>query len=90
MSIADEIDATLRAARREAEQYLASKRHRQRQRKPTLASALKQANKAGAAVSGATLAPDGSVSLTFGEGHRSNGPDDLDRELEEFEARHEA
>jgi hypothetical protein len=37
-----------------------------RQRKPTLADALKQAKKAGVDVSGATI-EDGKVSLTFGE-----------------------
>jgi len=39
---------------------------RRRQRKPTLAGALKQAKKAGVNVSGATI-EDGKVSLTFGE-----------------------
>jgi hypothetical protein len=38
-----------------------------RERKLTLAGALKQASKAGAKVRGATVATDGSVSLTFGE-----------------------
>jgi hypothetical protein len=38
-----------------------------RQRRPTLASALKQAGKAGAAVTGCTVNPDGSVSLAFGK-----------------------
>ena len=41
----------------------ATKASRQR-RKPTLASALKQASKAGVNVNGATVATDGSVSLT--------------------------
>jgi hypothetical protein len=40
---------------------------KRRQRKPTLAAALKQASKAGVDVKGATLAADGSVSLQFGE-----------------------
>ena len=37
-----------------------------RARKPTLASALALASMAGVTVSGATIAADGSVSLTFG------------------------
>jgi len=41
-------------------------RERRRQRKPRLDSALKMANKAGVAVASATIAPDGSISLTFG------------------------
>jgi hypothetical protein len=40
---------------------------KRRERKPTLAGALKQASKAGAKVSGATVAADGSVSPQFGE-----------------------
>ena len=39
---------------------------RRRSRRPNLASALKQAGKAGVAVSGATIRPDGSVALEFG------------------------
>ena len=39
---------------------------RRRRRKTTLASALKEARKAGAAVSAATI-EDGKVTLTFGE-----------------------
>jgi hypothetical protein len=64
---------------------------RRRQRKPTLAGALKQASKVGANVKGATVAADGSVSLTFGNAASGNGAaasPDLDRELEEFDARH--
>lgn len=38
-----------------------------RQRKPSLASAIKQAGKAGVNVAGATVKPDGSVALEFGE-----------------------
>ena len=41
---------------------------RTRQRRPTLTTALAQAAKAGMTVSGATIAPDGSVTLTFGDG----------------------
>ena len=40
---------------------------KRRTRRPTLAAALKQANKAGVDVKGATLAADGSVSLMFGK-----------------------
>jgi hypothetical protein len=40
---------------------------RSRQRKPRLDAALKQASKAGVTVASATIAPDGSVSLTFGK-----------------------
>lgn len=39
---------------------------RKRIRRPTLRQALKQASKAGMAVSGATVKPDGSVELAFG------------------------
>jgi septal ring factor EnvC (AmiA/AmiB activator) len=38
-----------------------------RKRKMSLSDAIKQAKKAGEAVAGATLAADGSVSLTFGQ-----------------------
>jgi hypothetical protein len=44
-----------------------------RERKLTLAGALKQASKAGVKVRGATVATDGSVSLTFGEAVSGNG-----------------
>lgn len=37
-----------------------------RKRKPSLSSALTQALKAGVVPTGATIAPDGSVSLNFG------------------------
>jgi hypothetical protein len=60
---------------------------RRRERRPTLAAALKQASKAGVDVKGATLAADGSVSLTFGEA-RTEPKSETDRELEEFEARY--
>jgi hypothetical protein len=42
------------------------RRHSKRQRKPTLASALRVAGKAGVAVAGAVVHPDGSVKLEFG------------------------
>jgi hypothetical protein len=51
---------------------------KRRSRRPTLAAALRQASRAGAKVSGATMAPDGSVSLQFGEGNGANEtPEDL-------------
>lgn len=56
-----------------------------RQRKPTLASALREAKKVGASIAGATLAADGSVSLTFGEAAKTNG-----NELDEWMAKHHA
>jgi hypothetical protein len=40
---------------------------RTRKRKPTLTTALKQAAKAGATVSGATIAPDGTISISIGK-----------------------
>jgi hypothetical protein len=43
-----------------------------RQRKPTLARALREAANAGVNVAGATI-EDGKVSLTFGEVAKSNG-----------------
>ena len=58
-------------------------RHR---RKPTLTSALKQAGKAGVNVAGATIEPDGSVSLAF-----SNRVDmDADNTLDNWIAKHHA
>ena len=38
-----------------------------RKRKPSLAAALRQAAATGVTVNGATIKPDGSVALTFGE-----------------------
>ena len=51
---------------------------RKRRRGPTLSSALTQALKAGVIPVGATIAPDGSVSLEFGkrgdvEDNKTNG-----------------
>ncbi len=40
---------------------------KRRERKPTLATQLKQASKAGVAVKSATVAADGSVTLSFGD-----------------------
>src|SRR5262245_19527894 len=41
--------------------------HARRQRKPNLASALRQAPKAGASVQGAVIDPSGKIELRFGE-----------------------
>ena len=43
------------------------KKKTRRARRPTLASALRQARKVGASVSGATISADGSVTITFGQ-----------------------
>jgi hypothetical protein len=57
-------------------------RRQRRQRRPSLAAALKQASDAGVPVAGATI-EDGKVSLTFGEGvpSEANNPwlADLDK-----------
>jgi hypothetical protein len=53
--------------------------------KPSIRSMIKTAKKAGAKV---TVAADGSVTLQFGETKKNEAKSDLDRELEEFEARH--
>jgi hypothetical protein len=42
-------------------------RAKRRKRKPMLSAALKQADQAGKAVRSATVAPDGTVSIAFGE-----------------------
>ena len=55
---------------------------KRRERKPTLAGALKQASKAGAKVRGATMAADGSVSLQFGEAEPSEASNPWDAEIE--------
>ena len=47
---------------------------RTRQRRPSLTTALAQAAKAGLTVSGATIAPDGSVTLKFGDGSTVTNP----------------
>ena len=54
---------------------------RARKRKPSLASAIRQAVKAGMTVSGATIAPDGSVVLTFGGGSTATSDNPWDRVL---------
>ena len=48
---------------------------------------IKEAERDGKKVSGATLAADGSVSLQFGEA-RTEPKSETDRELEEFNGRH--
>jgi len=42
--------------------------HRRRVRKPSVTAAIKQALRAGVTVAGATVKPDGSISLTFAQG----------------------
>jgi hypothetical protein len=56
-----------------------------RRRGPTLASALTQALKAGVVPVGATVAPDGSVSLEFG---KRDGKDEHKNDLDEWMAKH--
>jgi hypothetical protein len=51
---------------------------RQRQRKPTLARALREAAKAGVNVAGATI-ENGKVTLQFGEPVKANEVDELDK-----------
>jgi hypothetical protein len=62
---------------------------RRRKRRPSVRAMIREAEKAGAKV---TVAADGSVTLQFGNDVKPNGSAaaslDLDRELEEFEARH--
>jgi hypothetical protein len=63
-------------------------KRRRRERKLTLAKALKQASKAGQRVSGVVI-EDGKIELKLGEAASGNGAStDVDRELAEFEARH--
>jgi hypothetical protein len=54
---------------------------RRRQRKPTLARALREASRAGVNVRAATLAPDGGVTLTFGQGEPAVAGDEWDEVL---------
>lgn len=49
-----------------------------RLRKPNLATAIKQAAKAGVIVSGAVIETDGRLSLTFGESTNLNSANNLD------------
>jgi hypothetical protein len=58
-----------------------------RQRKPNIRAMIKDAEKDGKKVSGATVTADGSVTLQFGEA-RTEPKSETDRELEEFNARH--
>ena len=59
---------------------------KRRERKPTLAGAIKQASKAGQHVSGAVIEGD-KIELKFGEA-QTEPKNETDRELEEFNARH--
>jgi hypothetical protein len=62
---------------------------KRRERRPSVATLIKRAEKAGKVVSAITTAEG--VTLTFGNTVSGNGAAaslDLDRELEEFEARH--
>jgi hypothetical protein len=65
----------------------AAKRVARRKRKPSVRAMIKDAEKDGKKVSGATVAADGSVSLQFGEA-QIEPKSETDRELEEFNARH--
>jgi hypothetical protein len=56
----------------------AAKSPRRRRRRQGLADALKQAHKAGACVAAATVAPDGTVSLTFGQASQLDDPNPWD------------
>ena len=58
---------------------------RRRRRKPTLGDAIRQAKKEGVNVSAATVTPDGSVSLTFGEAQPKSETD-----LDKWLAKHNA
>jgi hypothetical protein len=49
-----------------------------KQRKPRIDAVIKAAEKTGAKVSGATVATDGSVSLTFGEADRDAAANEWD------------
>jgi hypothetical protein len=57
-----------------------------RKRKPTLASALKQASKAGASVAGATITPDGSVKLEFGDVEKTDQANGKAEEKNEWDS----
>jgi hypothetical protein len=59
---------------------------KRRARKPTLASVARQATKAGIEVARYEIAPDGKIAVITGKPEPTKS--DLDRELEEFDARH--
>jgi hypothetical protein len=52
---------------------------KRRARKPSIRSIIREAEKDGKKVSGATLAADGSVSLQFGEARTTEQANDLDK-----------
>jgi hypothetical protein len=56
-----------------------------RRHRVTLDKAMKQAAKAGTAISGATINPDGSVSLTFGTPTGNNGAEPRHHQLRGWE-----
>jgi hypothetical protein len=58
-----------------------------RERRPSVRTMIKNAEKDGKKVSGATVLADGSVTLQFGEA-QTEPKNETDRELEEFNARH--
>ena len=84
MDYLDTIAATLGIDLRAVLLPTAKPVRKRRERKPTLAGALKQAGKAGAKVRGATVAADGSVSLQFGEAktEQTNEPDPWERAMQ--------
>ena len=57
---------------------------KRRARKPTLAAAIKQANKAGVKVAGAVLDPSGTIELRFGE---ASADDSAASELDKWRSR---
>jgi hypothetical protein len=59
---------------------------KRRQRKPSPATTLKRLLKAGIAATGATVAPDGSVSVALGE--PATQPNGSGNELEDWIAKH--
>jgi hypothetical protein len=62
---------------------------RRRKRRPSVSAMINDAEKNGKKVSGAVI-EDGKIELKFGEPVSGNGAaTDVDRELAEFEARHE-
>ena len=73
--------------RRHPEKRVDCAAKRERKRKPNVRAMIKNAENDGKKVSGATVAADGTVSLTFGEA-QTEPKSETDRELEEFNARH--